>query len=66
MNTSDAFAADDFQAFIDKGIKAQHIGSEGWLRLNFPDKDWHRHPRTDGRTDLCDGTPSDCAERPKV
>jgi hypothetical protein len=42
------------------------IGSGGWLREHFPEKDWHRHPRTDGRTDWCDGTPSDCAtkERP--
>jgi hypothetical protein len=42
------------------------IGSESWLRDRFPDKDWHRHPRTDGRTDLCDGTPSDCATKERV
>lgn len=42
------------------------IGTEAWLREKFPEKDWHRHPRTDGRTDLCDGTPSDCASRARV
>lgn len=42
------------------------IGSESWLRERFPDKDWHRHPRTDGRTDLCDGTPSDCAAKVRL
>lgn len=38
---------------------------ESWLRAEFPDKDWHKHPRTDGQYDLCDGTPSDCAEKVK-
>ena len=42
------------------------IGSEAWLRERFPDKDWHRHPRTDGRTDLCDGTPSDCTSKVRL
>lgn len=42
------------------------IGSEGWLRERFPDKDWHRHPRTDGGVDLCDGTPSDCASKVRL
>lgn len=42
------------------------IGSEAWLRERFPEKDWHHHPRTDGGLDLCDGTPSDCADRPRV
>lgn len=40
------------------------IGSERWLRERFPDKDWHHHPRSDGGTDLCDGTPSDCDQSP--
>ena len=40
------------------------IGSEGWLRDKFPDKDWHHHRRgQSGETQLCDGTPSDCAEK---
>ena len=39
------------------------IGSLAWLRERFPDKDWHRHRRSDGRFDACDGTPSDCAEK---
>jgi len=39
------------------------IGSETWLSERFPEKDWHRHPRTDGGTDLCDGTPSDCLDK---
>lgn len=42
------------------------IGSESWLRERFPDKDWHRHRRTDGRTDLCDGTPSDCTTKVRL
>lgn len=42
------------------------IGSEAWLRERFPDKDWHRHPRTDGRADLCDGTPSDCRSKVRL
>lgn len=45
---------------------ASDIGSEGWLRERFSDKDWHRHRRTDGRTDLCDGTPSDCASKARL
>lgn len=44
----------------------EDICSEGWLRERFPDKDWHRHPRTDGRTDLCDGTPSDCTSKVRL
>lgn len=47
-------------------VEAERIGSEDWLRERFPDKDWHRHPRTDGRTDLCDGTPSDCAAKVRL
>ena len=42
------------------------IGTEGYLRERFPDKDWHRHARTDGRTDLCDGTPSDCKSKVRL
>jgi hypothetical protein len=42
------------------------IGSENWLRERFPEKDWHRHPRMDGRTDLCDGTPSDCSSKVRL
>lgn len=37
-----------------------------WLRERFPEKDWHRHQRTDGGADLCDGTPSDCASKARV
>lgn len=44
----------------------QVIGSGPWLKEQFPDKDWHEHPRTDGRTDLCDGTPSDCAAKVRL
>lgn len=47
-------------------MNASDIGSEDWLRERFPEKDWHRHPRTDGRTDLCDGTPSDCATKERL
>ncbi len=65
------------QAYYDKqaldgffdGVRAaaaEGIASEGWLRERFPDKEWHRHPRSDGRTDLCDGTPSDCAEKVRL
>lgn len=42
------------------------IGSESWLRERFPDKDWHRHRRTDGGFDLCDGTPSDCSTKEQL
>lgn len=48
---------------VETAVGIERIGTEPWLRERFPDKRWHRHPRTDGRTDLCDGTPSDCAER---
>lgn len=54
----------DIMASLERAValnKANRtIGSEAWLRERFPEKDWHRHPRTDGRFDLCDGTPSDC------
>jgi hypothetical protein len=57
----------DLMAALERslGIKPppEDIGTEPWLRERFPEKDWHRHPRTDGRTDLCDGTPSDCGNR---
>ena len=56
---------DELEASLVAVSKAP-IGSEAWLRERFPDKDWHKHLRTDGRTDLCDGTPSDCASRPRV
>lgn len=46
-----------------KMVEAAAIGSESWLREKFPEKDWHKHRRTDGRFDLCDGTPSDCADK---
>lgn len=42
------------------------IGSAGWLRERFPEKDWHHHRRTDGGLDLCDGTPSDCSSKAKL
>lgn len=50
-----------------KLVEAQNIGSESWLRERFPDKDWHRHWRgRSGDTQMCDGTPSDCAEKERV
>lgn len=55
----------DLMAALEKSLAGPLIGSESWLRERFPEKDWHRHPRTDGRTDLCDGTPSDCTSRPR-
>jgi hypothetical protein len=42
------------------------LASEGWLRDRFPEKDWHRHRRTDGRFDICDGTSSDCASKVRL
>lgn len=47
-------------------MKAERIGSGDWLREQFPEKDWHQHPRTDGRTDWCDGTPLDCASKVRL
>jgi hypothetical protein len=55
----------DLMAALEKSLESARIGNEAWLRERFPEKDWHHHPRTDGRTDLCDGTPSDCASRPR-
>lgn len=48
------------------GDPTSEIGSEGWLRERFPAKDWHRHPRTVGGVDLCDGTPSDCVSKARL
>lgn len=42
------------------------IGSGGWLRERFPEKDWHQHRRTDRRADWCDGTPSDCGTKERI
>lgn len=62
--------APDLLAALERSLReareARDIGTEGWLRERFPDKDWHRHQRTDGRTDLCDGTPSDCRSKVRL
>jgi hypothetical protein len=50
----------DIQSF------AEAVNNGSWLKEKFPDKDWHQHRRTDGRTDWCDGTPSDCASKARV
>lgn len=57
----------DLMAELEASLgKVKDIGNEAWLRERFPDKDWHRHRRYDGGTDLCDGTPSDCQSKPRI
>lgn len=45
---------------------AESVNDGSFLKAKFPQKDWHEHRRTDGRTDWCDGTPSDCNTKARV
>lgn len=55
-------------ADIDKSNTwAESVNDGSRLKEKFPEKDWHRHWRgQSGKTQWCDGTPSDCKTKERL